>query len=129
MSYIVAMKIKTLVALLALSCAVVVGEEEDEEDNGKQRMANFIGGVLGKGGIVTGRNTAVTSDGEFVSYNGQGFATSRGYYGTSGNQTWGKDGLVVKSGSLFYGANTAWKNGNSYTSEDGESSWVVTDPD
>ena len=129
MGYIVRMKIKTLVALLALSCVVALADEEDEEDNGKQRMANFIGGVLGKGGVVTGRNTAVTWDGELVSYNGQGFATSRGYYGTSGNQTWGENGLVVKSGNLFYGAKSAWKNGNSYTSEDGESSWVVTDPD
>jgi len=129
MSYIVGMKIKTGLVVLALAASSLVAGDNAEEDNGKQRMANFIGGVLGKGGIVTGRNTAVTSDGEFVSYNGQGFATSRGYYGTSGNQTWGKDGLVVKSGSLFYGANTAWKNGNSYTSEDGESSWVVTDPD
>ena len=48
MSYIVGMKIKTLVALLALSCAVVVGEEEDEEDNGKQRMATLLAACLAK---------------------------------------------------------------------------------
>ena len=85
-----------------------------------------MGGVLGKSGIVTGRNTGVTSDGVWVSYNGRGFATSQGDYGSSGNQTWGQDGLVVKSGQRFYGTRWAWKNGNSYTDEEGESVWITT---
>ena len=34
--------------------------------------------------------------------------------------------LVVKSGERFYGTRAAWKNGSSYTDEEGESVWVVT---
>ena len=95
-------------------------------EDSRKKVADFMGGVLGKSGIVTGRNTGVTSDGVWVSYNGRGFATSQGYYGSSGNQTWGQDGLVVKSGQRFYGARSAWKNGNSYTDEEGESVWITT---
>ena len=95
-------------------------------EDSRKKVADFMGGVLGKSGIVTGRNTGVTSDGVWVSYNGRGFATSQGYYGSSGNQTWGQDGLVVKSGQRFYGARSAWKNGSSYTDEEGESVWITT---
>ena len=38
----------------------------------------------------------------------------------------GQDGLVVKSGQRFYGTRSAWKNGSSYTDEEGESVWVTT---
>ena len=95
-------------------------------EDSRKKVADFMGGVLGKSGIVTGRNTGVTSDGVWVSYNGRGFATSQGYYGSSGNQTWGQDGLVVKSGQRFYGTRSAWKNGSSYTDEEGESVWITT---
>jgi len=126
------MKTKTIVLVLAMLAIPAMAEDEDDaEESSQRKVANFIGAVLGKSGVVTGRNTGITSDGEFVSYNGQGFATSRGYYGANRNQTWGNDGLVVKSDNLYYGAKTSWQNGNSYTGEDGESSWVVVpaDPD
>ena len=37
-----------------------------------------------------------------------------------------EDTLVVKSGQRFYGTRAAWKNGSSYTDEEGESVWVTT---
>ena len=126
MRYTLGMKTKTFVLVLAVVAMPVFAEDEDDaEESSQRKVANFIGAVLGKSGAVTGRNTGITSDGEFVSYNGQGFATSRGYYGANRNQTWGSDGLIVKSSSLYYGSKTTWQNGNSYTGEDNESSWVV----
>jgi len=118
-------KTKTLLMTVLLVGSVGWAGDEESGDH-RRKVADFMGGVLGKSGIVTGRNTGVTSDGVWVSYNGRGFATSQGYYGSSGKQTWGRDGLVVKSGQRFYGARSAWKNGNSYTGEDGESVWITT---
>jgi hypothetical protein len=106
-------------ALILITALLVATGRADDED-----MADFVGGVLGESGIVTGRNTAVTASGKFVSFNGRGYATSDGYYGMNKNQVWGKKGLVVKSGNFFYGSSSSWKNGNSYRT-DGKNNWVV----
>ena len=108
----------TLIAMAVL-VAPVMGEDDSEEI-----VADFAGGVLGKSAIITGKSTAVTSDGKFISFNGKGFATSDGYYGMNKNQVWGNEKLVVKSKNLFYGTSSSWKNGNSYTSN-GKSQWIV----
>lgn len=114
---------KATIILMALLVAGV------RADDNRARVANFCGAVLGKSAIITGRNTAVTEDGEFVSFNGKGFATTSGYYGVSGNQTFGGDALVVKSRNLYYGSQNVWQNGNSYDVESGDSAWITTSPD
>jgi hypothetical protein len=111
---------KAILFLMAVLVAPVMGEDEDSEEI----VADFAGGVLGKSAVITGKNTAVTSDGKFISFNGKGFATSDGYYGMNRNQVWGNGKLVVKSKNLFYGTSSSWKNGNSYTS-DGKSQWIT----
>lgn len=108
---------------MALLVAGVYGEE-DEIESSQQELADFCGGVLGKSAVITGRNTAVTSDGEFVSYNGRGFATSNGYYGKNGSQVFGNGKLVVRSKNLFYGSSSSCRNGNSYYDGD-KSSWIT----
>ena len=119
---------KAILIAMAVLVAPVMGEEINERKAGEARMASFCGGVLGKSAIITGKNTAVTEDGEFVSFNGKGFAATSGYYGTSGNQTFGGDTLVVKSRNVYYGSTDAWKNGNSYDVESGDSAWITTSP-
>lgn len=101
-----------------------VRADEDGDESSQQELADFCGAVLGKSAIITGRNTAVTSDGEFVSYNGRGFATSSGYYGKNRNQIFGNGKLVVRSKNLFYGSSSSWRNGNSYYDGD-KSSWIT----
>lgn len=117
------LRMKATLILMALLVAGVRADE-DEIESSQQELADFCGGVLGKSAVITGRNTAVTSDGEFVSYNGRGFATSNGYYGKNGSQVFGNGKLVVRSGNLFYGSSSSWKNGNSYYDGD-KSSWIT----
>ena len=114
---------KATLILMALLVAGVRAEEDGDESS-QQELADFCGAVLGKSAIITGRNTAVTSDGEFVSYNGRGFATSSGYYGKNGGQIFGNGKLVVRSKNLFYGSSSSWRNGNSYYDGD-KSSWIT----
>jgi len=117
------MKAVIMIAVTAMLMASVMGEDEDEGVG----IGDFAGGVLGKSAIITGRNTAVTSDGKFICSNGRGFATSDGYYGSNGNQVFGNGKLVVKSKSFFYGSSSSWKNGNSYY--DGKKgSWITSKP-
>jgi hypothetical protein len=112
------MKAITTITLMAMLVASGWADDEDVS------IGDFAGGVLGKSAIITGRNTAVTSDGKFICSNGRGFATSCGYYGANGNQVFGNGKLLVKSGSFFYGSSYSWKNGNSYF--DGTNgSWVT----
>lgn len=115
---------KATLILMALLVAGVRAEDEDGDESSQQELADFCGAVLGKSAIITGRNTAVTSDGEFVSYNGRGFATSSGYYGKNRNQIFGNGKLVVRSKNLFYGSSSSWRNGNSYYDGD-KSSWII----
>ena len=111
---------KTIIILLMM-VAGVWADDEDEIDIG-----DFAGAVLNKSAIVTGKNTAVTSDGKFISYNGKGFATSDGYYGVNKNQVFGTGKLIVKSKNLFYGSSSSWKNGNSYSG--GNNVWITRKP-
>ena len=111
---------KTIIILLMMVVGVWAGDE-DEIDIG-----DFAGAVLNKSAIVTGKNTAVTSDGKFISYNGKGFATSDGYYGVNKNQVFGTGKLIVKSKNLFYGSSSSWKNGNSYSG--GNNVWITRKP-
>jgi hypothetical protein len=111
---------KTIIILLMM-VAGVWADDEDEFDVG-----DFAGAVLNKSAIVTGKNTAVTSDGKFISYNGKGFATSDGYYGVNKNQVFGTGKLIVKSKNLFYGSSSSWKNGNSYSG--GNNVWITRKP-
>lgn len=111
---------KTIIILLMMVAGVWAGDE-DEIDIG-----DFAGAVLNKSAIVTGKNTAVTSDGKFISYNGKGFATSDGYYGVNKNQVFGTGKLIVKSKNLFYGSSSSWKNGNSYSG--GNNVWITRKP-
>jgi hypothetical protein len=111
---------KTIIILLMM-VAGVWADDEDEFDVG-----DFAGAVLNKSAIVTGKNTAVTSDGKFISYNGKGFATSDGYYGVNKNQVFGTGKLIVKSKNLFYGSSLSWKNGNSYSG--GNNVWITRKP-
>ena len=87
------LRMKATLILMALLVAGVHGEEDNESS--QRELADFCGGVLGKSAVITGRNTAVTSDGEFVSYNGRGFATSNGYYGKNGSQVFGNKLAIV----------------------------------
>jgi hypothetical protein len=111
---------KTIIILLMM----VVGVWADDED--EFDVGDFAGAVLNKSAIVTGKNTAVTSDGKFISYNGKGFATSDGYYGVNKNQVFGTGKLIVKSKNLFYGSSSSWKNGNSYSG--GNNVWITRKP-
>jgi len=113
---------KAILIAMAVLVAPVMAEDEDGD------VGNFAGAVLNKSAIVTGRRTAVTSDGKFIYFNGRGYATSDGYYGINGNQTFGAGKLVIMSKSLFYGTSTTWKNGNSYTDNTSKSSWVTRSP-
>jgi len=116
---------KRILIAMAVLVAPVMGEEEDCDDGD---VGNFAGAVLNKSAIVTGRRTAVTSDGKFISFNGRGYATSDGYYGVNGNQTFGAGKLIIRSKSLFYGTSSTWKNGNLYTDNTSKSSWVTRSP-
>jgi len=116
---------KRILIAMAVLVAPVMGEDEDCDGD----VDNFAGAVLNKSAIVTGRRTAVTSDGKFISFNGRGYATPDGYYGINGNQTFGAGKLIIRSKSLFYGTSATWKNGNSYTDNTSKSSWVTRSPD
>jgi len=117
------LRMKATLILMALLVAGVRADDEDIESS-EQKLADFCGTVLGKSAVITGRNTAVTSDGKFIYYNGKGFATSDGYYGQNRNQTFGNGKLVVKSRNLFYGSSSSWRNGNSYY-DGNKSSWIT----
>lgn len=115
MSYIVGMKIKTLVALLALSCAVVVGEDDPYETFRKNKairikngceadpqMQNFTGAVYrGGGDYVTSGNVANGSGGPIIRA-GNVFHTPHGVY-TYVNGTWLRPdgGAVVQAKDSF----------------------------
>lgn len=43
--------------MLVLALGLVMAHAEDEDDDHRQKVADFMGGVLGKSGAVTGRRT------------------------------------------------------------------------
>ena len=97
----------------------------DEMNRRECEMAEFVGGVYkAKFGAVTGRDSAVTSEG-YIFRSGDNFVTPRGIYSKDRDVYAGPDGITVQSGDLFYGAGgTTLQAGGAFFSE-GESGWVV----
>jgi hypothetical protein len=91
--------------------------------------ANFTGSMVGGNGATLSRNTAITGDGQYVSFDGRGFATTGKYYGHSRNQNWGNAEYVVRSGSIYYGSSLVWQTqGAFFRLNDAKPSYVVTSP-
>ena len=97
----------------------------DEMNQRECEMAEFVGGVYkAKFGAVTGRDSAVTTEG-YIYRSGNIFVTPRGIYSKDRDVYAGPDGITVQSGDLFYGAGgTTLQAGGAFFSE-GESGWVV----
>ena len=97
----------------------------DEMRQRECEMAEFVGGVYkAKFGAVTGRDSAVTTEG-YIYRSGDIFVTPRGIYSKDRDVYAGPDGITVQSGDLFYGAGgTTLQAGGAFFSE-GESGWVV----
>ena len=124
MSYIVGMKIKTGLVVLALAASsLVAGDKED--------LADFVGGVYRKPGAYSlTRNAALSANGS-VWKNGDNYFTPEGCYRKVGNAYFRPDGEsvwftgstyiapeggVAKSGNAIYGStSTAISTGNSVT--------------
>ena len=97
----------------------------DEMNRRECEMAEFVGGVYkAKFGAVTGRDSAVTSEG-YIYRSGDIFVTPRGIYSKDRDVYAGPDGITVQSGDLFYGAGgTTLQAGGAFFSG-GQSGWVV----
>ena len=97
----------------------------DEFDRQQCEMKEFVGGVYkAEFGAITGRNSAVTSEG-YIYRSGNVFVTPRGIYSKDGNVYAGPDGITVKSGGLFYGAGgTTIQSGGAFFTE-GNSGYIV----
>ena len=97
----------------------------DEMNRRECEMAEFVGGVYkAKFGAVTGRDSAVTSEG-YIYRSGDIFVTPRGIYSKDRDVYAGPDGITVQSGDLFYGAGgTTLQSGSAFFSE-GTSGWVI----
>jgi len=97
----------------------------DEFDRQQCEMKEFVGGVYkAEFGTITGRNSAVTTEG-YIYRSGNVFVTPRGIYSKDGNVYAGPDGITVKSGGLFYGAGgTTIQSGGAFFTE-GNSGYIV----
>ena len=97
----------------------------DEMNRQECEMAEFVGGVYkAEFGAVTGRDSAVTSEG-YIYRSGHIFVTPRGIYSKDGNVYAGPDGITVKSGNLFYGTDgTTLQAGGAFFTE-GNSGYIV----
>ena len=96
-----------------------------EFDRQKCEMKEFVGGVYkAEFGAVTGRNSAVTTEG-YIYRSGNIFVTPRGIYSKDRDVYAGPDGITVKSGDLFYGTEgTTLQTGSAFFSE-GNSGYIV----
>jgi len=97
----------------------------DEMNQRECEMAEFVGGVYkAKFGAVTGRDSAVTTEG-YIFRSGDNFITPRGIYSKDRDVYAGPDGITVKSGGLFYGAGgTTIQAGGAFFTE-GNSGYIV----
>jgi hypothetical protein len=88
-------------------------------------MAEFVGGVYkAKFGAVTGRDSAVTTEG-YIFRSGDVFVTPRGIYSKDRDVYAGPDGITVQSGDLFFGTRgTTLQAGGAFFSG-GQSGYVV----
>ena len=92
----------------------------------EQRLADFVGGVYGSGGVVIDDTTALTDDGLVIADGKDGFITRRGYYSRNGDVYSGGGGIVVQDGDLFYGDGVKFRSGQVYFGGGGGSSIVVS---
>ena len=138
---------KTILIILATAGTLLAwdGEEESNrllaqtkaktealyESRGKSEKATaeFTGSMIGGNGVTLSRNTAITADGQYVSFDGKGFATTGKYYGHSKDQNWGNAKYIVKSGSIYYGSSLLWQTqGAFFRLNDAMVSYVITSP-
>ena len=92
----------------------------------EQRLADFVGGVYGTGGVVIDDTTALTDEGLVIADGKDGFITRRGYYSRNGDVYSGGGGIVVQDGDLFYGNGVKIRSGQVYFGGGGGSSIVVS---
>ncbi|NBU68843.1 MAG: hypothetical protein EBS49_04380 [Verrucomicrobia bacterium] len=94
----------------------------------ERRLADFVGGVYGTGGVVIDDTTAHTDEGLVIADGNQGFITRRGYYTRNGDVYAGGGGIVVKDDDLFYGSGdgVTFRSGQVYFGGSGGSSIVVS---
>ena len=97
----------------------------DEMNREECEMAEFLGGVYkAKFGAVTGRDSAVTSEG-YIFRSGNNFVTPRGIYSKDGNVYAGPDGITTQTGDLFFGSKgTTIQAGGAFFTE-GQSGFIV----
>jgi hypothetical protein len=97
----------------------------DEMNRRECEMAEFVGGVYkAKFGAVTGRDSAVTSEG-YIFRSGDNFVTPRGIYSKDGNVYAGPDGITTQTGDLFFGTKgTTIQAGGAFFTE-GNSGYIV----
>ena len=96
----------------------------------EQRLADFVGGVYGTGGVVIDDTTALTKDGLGIADGDAGFITRRGYYTRNRDVYAGGGGVVVQDGDLFYGGGkgVTIRSGQAYFRGGSGSSIVVSSP-
>jgi hypothetical protein len=96
----------------------------------EQRLADFVGGVYGTGGVVIDDTTALTKDGLVIADGDAGFITRRGYYTRNRDVYAGGGGVVVQDGDLFYGGGkgVTIRSGQAYFRGGSGSSIVVSSP-
>ena len=97
----------------------------DEIDRQECEMAEFVGGVYkAKFGAVTGRDSAVTTEG-YIFRSGNVFVTPRGIYSKDRDVYAGPDGITTQSGDLFFGSRgTTIQAGGAFFTE-GSSGYIV----
>ena len=96
----------------------------------EQRLADFVGGVYGTGGVVIDDTTALTEDGLVIADGDAGFITRRGYYTRNRDVYAGGGGVVVQDDDLFYGGGkgVTIRSGQAYFRGGSGSSIVVSGP-
>ena len=96
----------------------------------EQRLADFVGGVYGTGGVVIDDTTALTEDGLVIADGDAGFITRRGYYTRNRDVYAGGGGVVVQDDDLFYGGGkgVTIRSGQAYFRGGSGSSIVVSRP-
>ena len=97
----------------------------DQMNREECEMAEFLGGVYkAKFGAVTGRDSAVTSEG-YVFRSGNNFITPRGIYSKDGNVYAGPGSITTQTGDLFFGSKgTTIQAGGAFFTE-GQSGFIV----
>ena len=97
----------------------------DEMNRRECEMAEFVGGVYkAKFGAVTGRDSAVTTEG-YIFRSGDVFVTPRGIYSKDRDVYAGPDGITTQTGDLFFGTQgTTLQAGGAFFTE-GSSGYIV----